>query len=109
MQRISGELRMNEFNESASVGYTTQFAETDYAFADVMTCFPPAPAASSSSKSRVTGGDVFLILLFVGLFIYFAAGTAYNYRYVFGSGHTLFAFILLLLFCSHSLDVVGLV
>ncbi|KAJ9461638.1 hypothetical protein DIPPA_15423 [Diplonema papillatum] len=41
---------------------------------------PPAAPSPGSPSGGLTGGGVFLILFFVGFFVYFAAGSAYMYK-----------------------------
>jgi hypothetical protein len=43
-------------------------------------CPLSAPPAGSGSSGGLSGGDVFLIIFFVGGFLYIAVGAAYNYK-----------------------------
>ena len=40
----------------------------------------PEPTKAPGSDDGITGGGVFLIIFFVGGFVYFAGGFAYNYQ-----------------------------
>ena len=78
------ELRLNRFQATADDGFTTPFSPYDYYYTEQSTCTRTSPGvceplSQQSSTSPVTGGDIFLIILFSVIAVYLIAATSYGY------------------------------
>lgn len=92
-QRLGSNLRFSAFNASESVGYSFNLTMQDYQWVTINSqcaqTLPeepsganphPSPIRSSGEAKGMSGGDVFILILFLVIVIYFGGGMAYNFQ-----------------------------
>jgi hypothetical protein len=78
------EMRLTTFVADALNGFNQGFASTDYYYTQNSVCTRTETHScvqddSSTQVSPISGGDIFLIILFSVIFAYFVIATSYGY------------------------------
>lgn len=97
-QHLGQNLRITQLQATQSAGWANaNLSQFDYQYISADgTCTPhlpaypvkpnphpsPIPASQNPSSKEMSGGDVFLLILFLTMGVYFGVGMAYNYRWV---------------------------
>ncbi len=84
MLQEGDQLRLSRFQATAADGYATAFSAFDYYYTQQSTCtreeeYTCEGFAENIESNGITGGDIFLIILFAIIGTYLIVATAYGY------------------------------